>query len=556
MLGSVLIDLWTKQMPVLQKLIPYDPSRTDLDPESYHSILEDYSTPPATQKELITYHQYFTQQLLSTHPNRLSNGDFQTQYRLAWQIIEQVDKLGLLPLKKQLTILDPTCGTGVFLLATMSYINSKYPDCTLQIVGIERNTDSLQLAHIFLVIGNQILNRNDQLLLIASDLHDAIEQQELPKTDLLIGNPPWVNWSNLTDKDRERWKLVETTTDYQFIRGHGMQRAMGTTNVDIGVLLILRALYQLAYDHTIFVFLFKPAVLNSPSLYWFRQGRIPHKHARYLQLRYILQFNRADQFIGHTTMATDCYIGNMQPTAAFQPIIQYQTKAEKQVLTPMHLGDEILYLPENVVLPLDHTKQVEIRHGLKHDCRDVFEITVEQAEKLDWQCVYPTIKSRHMQEQGWTGDYDLVIIPQQSLQPMDEQDFQTTYPKVYRYLTNHKTQLQARKSRWVKQKTFYGIFGIGPYSFTNYKVAWVRLGWKPYFDVIPPVRLPNGEIKPVVPSDHYMFIPTEDKAYATKISELLNSPKYQEAIDKLSSKKKSSLPKKLISRLAIPPPPS
>ena len=49
-----------------------------------------------------------------------------------------------------------------------------------------------------------------------------------------------------------------------------------------------------------------------------------------------------------------------------------------------------------------------------------------------------------------------------------------------------------------------------------------------------------------------MFIPTENRGYAIYLVNLLNSAPYQEVLELLSSKKKSSLPKKLVSRLYIP----
>ena len=94
----------------------------------------------------------------------------------------------------------------------------------------------------------------------------------------------------------------------------------------------------------------------------------------------------------------------------------------------------------------------------------------------------------------------------------------TTAPKTWDYLEKHQDILAGRKSSIYKNKPRYSIFGIGEYSFSEWKVAISGLYKNLKFTAIPPV---NG--KPQMLDDTCYLLPCKSKTEAVFWEKLLNS---------------------------------
>jgi len=194
-----------------------------------------------------------------------------------------------------------------------------------------------------------------------------------------------------------------------------------------------------------------------------------------------------------------------------------------------------------------------IRHGIKDDAKDVFKINREELDTLDLETelIYPYIKSRHIIKYGLLG-HELHLVPIRKANEDNEEKLSSNCPNTYEYLQDNKNTLEERSSSWLDKGTFYNVFGIGDYTWSNYKVAWCRLGWKPHFAVISTEEDEDIGKKKVIPGDHYMFIPTENEQEAYFLAGLLNSSVYQRTLEDIASEGKSSLSKKVVSRLKLP----
>ncbi|MGE3852640.1 MAG: N-6 DNA methylase, partial [Planctomycetota bacterium] len=115
----------------------------------------------------------------------------------------------------QRRVLDPTCGSGVFLLRTLAnrvkYLGAGaiIPWIARDLRGTDANPLAVQAARANLQLAAAQLVGADAArgLQPAVTLADALapaDDQTLDPLDLIVGNPPWVNWGDLPADTRER----------------------------------------------------------------------------------------------------------------------------------------------------------------------------------------------------------------------------------------------------------------------------------------------------------------------------------------------------------------
>jgi hypothetical protein len=140
--------------------------------------------------------------------------------------------------------------------------------------------------------------------------------------------------------------------------------------------------------------------------------------------------------------------------------------------------------------------------------------------ELERSHVYPLLKGSDLAN-GRLAPRRYVIVPQRRLGE-DTGALRTIAPLLWKYLHDHRDQLDARKSSiYVKQPAF-SIFGIGDYSFAPYKVAICGLYKRLMFSVIRP-----HDGQPVMVDDTAYFLPFETEAAAEAAALALGSPPAQ-----------------------------
>jgi len=118
---------------------------------------------------------------------RIEFGDFQTSIALARAICSLVARSGFSPA----SILEPTCGTGAFLVAGLE----TFPAVS-RVLGFEINAEYAAQARRavagFSLPARIEIQQSDVFLI---HWHEVIK--ELPEPILIIGNPPWVTRATL-----------------------------------------------------------------------------------------------------------------------------------------------------------------------------------------------------------------------------------------------------------------------------------------------------------------------------------------------------------------------
>ena len=166
------------------------------------------------------------------------------------------------------------------------------------------------------------------------------------------------------------------------------------------------------------------------------------------------------------------------------------------------------------------------RSGIKHDCSHVMELRRNGADEfqnglkeiinLEPENLYPMLKSSDLlQDDPIPSRY--MLVPQRSVGENTHR-LQKEAPRIWSYLESHGKQLDGRRSSIYKRRARFAVFGVGPYSFTPWKIAISGFAKRLLFHAVGP-----HEQKPVVLDDTCYFLPCNTEDDAAVLLELLNS---------------------------------
>lgn len=487
------------------------------------------------------------------------------------------------------SFLDPGCGSGVFVAVCIdrkiaALEDDHTPDELLSIItssvfGIDLNpvaVKSTKLSYILslLPILEESASESVEIPVFLTDSLKLTRNETITfhgeSIDLsvshLVGNPPWITWGRLSDDIKNQWR--EKYVDQLDLLPHeGAASRLGYGNDDISIPFIWVCIHHYLQDNGEASFVLKRDIMKGPAGKLLRTLKIAD---RPLNMTQIDDFNKLQPFGDQVGANAAIYTLSVDtcPTFPIDTISWTNSESTPNFSTAATIR-ETLTAEHTGIIPLDEDDTTsawiredaergalgecdhDIRHGVKDDAQDVFSIDREQLDRLEPDLIYPYIKSKHVVKYGLFG-HELRLVPIQKANQDNEDQVKNQYPKTYQYLTEHRAQLEDRSSSWLQQGTFYNIFGLGTYTWTDYKVVWCRLGFKPHFAVISTVEDEDVGEKMVIPGDHYMFIGTNNQQEAHFLCALLNSSIYQRSLKDIASEGKASLSKSVVSQLEIP----
>lgn len=487
------------------------------------------------------------------------------------------------------TFLDPGCGSGVFLAACIeakreALRDAHSPDAlvdaiTNTVYGIDLNPVAVKSAKLryLLALGPLLESSDIDELELPVFLADALELtgderlrfdgDELDLTvDHLVGNPPWITWGNLSESVRDAWRNTYAT-ELDLLPQRGAERRLGHANDDVSVPFVWVCMHRYLAEGGDASVVLKRDVMKGPAGTLLRGQRV---NSRPVAVRHVHDLNGLRPFGGDVAVNAAVYTfeagsepafpiavdswtnGARTPEFSTAEAIRRTVAHETTGMVPVD-GDD----PSSAWIRKDARNRAlgsceqEIRHGVKDDAKSVYSIDRAQLEELEHDHVYPYLRSKHVVKYGLFG-YDLHLVPIRKANEDNESELRRDCPNTYEYLESNRRALDDRSSTWLKQGTFYNVFGVGEYTWSEYKVVWCRLGFKPHFAVVSSVDDPDLGEKTVVPGDHLMFVSTDSEYEAHFLCGLLNSALYQASITELASGGKASLSKAVISELHLP----
>lgn len=432
---------------------------------------------------------------------RIEFGDFQTPLELAEEVVRFVKEIYPDPS----FIVEPTCGLGTFIKASMNKwgdfchyygfdINEKYVK--------ELRSNGFENGNVFLAV-------NDFFNFDWSELF-----KKLGGKILIVGNPPWVTSSELGLLNSNN--LPEKSN---FQRLGGFAAKTGKANFDIAEWMLIKLIESLRGSEACLAMLCKTATARKVLKYfWNIDGQVSNSSIHIIDAKHHFDVS-VDAclfvtFINSIEKSKDAYI---YEDLSFNKKISHIGIYAKELIANI---DDF-----NKFSKIDGIDYYKWRSGLKHDASKVMELEkigeryingFGESVELENKFIYPLLKSSDLGNERLV-PRKYVIVTQKKVGD-DTKLIQAEAPKTWAYLEGYSSILDNRKSIIYKKRPRFSVFGIGDYSFTSWKVAISGLYKNIHFNSIG-----QHDKKPIMVDDTCYFIHCSSENEATFIAEQLNS---------------------------------
>lgn len=447
--------------------------------------------------------------------NKRQFGDFQTPDNLAQEVIK------ILKLNQQIIpqlIIEPSCGTGAFIRAALKAFQ------TSKILGFDINEQYVQQARKsifnFSNSDNAIIQQAD---FFKTDWNTLLSQPQ--KHILIVGNPPWVTSSELSVINSPNLPLKSN-----FKGRKGIDAITGSSNFDISEWMLLAYIEWLSIRKGTIAILCKYSVARKVMRQLHKKYQAQFTGSIYLinaksyfnasieACLFILtndhNLNRIDYAVyENLTSQKPCYIIGERDGWMIRDLIKYEKWRHL-------IGQEQKY---------------RWRSGVKHDCSKIMELQPissnlyqngrKETYSLEEDYLYPLLKSSDIGNHRISSYRKLILITQKFVGD-DTIQIKLNAPNTWQYLVENEFYFSRRKSSIYKNKPPYSIFGIGDYSFKNWKIAISGLYKKLNFCLVSPLNN-----KPVMFDDTVNFLSFDTEKEARFIYTLLTSHPALECLD-------------------------
>ncbi len=392
------------------------------------------------------------------------------------------------------TVVDPTVGDGSFILSLLGLAKKNQVDISRTMIsnlygfdlkqsGIDSTLkEAKEIFDVDLLVGNFVCL-------------DVATAKLTKKFDCVIGNPPWISFGKLPSEYRETLKAryVEyglTTTNNTLL--------LGSSRVDLAALIVNIAITDLAtVDSSIGFFLPSSMFYGGSAHEAFR--KFEAKGQQY-ELVKIFDFGMEPIFNSNSKHGTAFVYAEFKKNFEKRALLERRLDANGEWL-PLDpkLGNMSLSVALNsspiikFKLPLHSKPRQGINTGGQNST--FFGSVIEgdlQSEYLEFKnlddeivtieskWVFPLIMRQNIKD-GYEEPSRYVILCHDSLsgKPVSHEEL-GKYPKTLTYFESHSAKLLARKGVMLnarnKKGEFWGLLGVGSYSFQPYKVVWLSAG--------------------------------------------------------------------------------
>lgn len=430
------------------------------------------------------------------------------------------------------TIFDPTMGSGNLLEALISHglkQGHKLTELPIkQLFGNELNTVFYQEA---LTKFKESYGADMSENFWNKDILDL----SVSRFDILFGNPPWANFTDLPAEYKERVKSAFFKYD---LVEKSQSLLLGGSRIDISALVIQKAIKDFLKDSgDAFMFMPLSLLLNDGANQHFRTYKI---HDVNYAITEVYDFNEADVFNGISTryglvhFKRDVKASFPVPYERFENN-EWSTYFAKPLL---HQTDPLSVLSDGTIGPLDHFEPISVskesapRQGI-NTCGANSIFFFKECEEMDasfcklnsehilpTDFIFPLLTSKNFKGEELTA-YKWVLLPyNKNGKPLDLKDLEK-HPELHNYLLGFKKELESRKGSmigaWMKRGYWWALLGVGAYNFKPFKIVWEAYGKKTFNPVIVDGRWQANQ-------SLQAFIPVETLEEANRILSELQNP--------------------------------
>lgn len=450
-----------------------------------------------------------------------------------------VREFGLVPRWVQgATICDPTAGKGVFIHALMDVaaeMDILVDDRMLSLLSvIEREGRFLEAFHSsFRLKYSREFPRKNSLCA------DVVLQNPGLKFDVLLGNPPWVNFNDLPAPYKEA--LKSAFLEFGLVEDP-RSLLLGRARVDFSALVVSVVLnLNLAPHGEAVLFLPLSLFLNDGAHSGFRRYALKDST---FQLAELWDFRETNIF---PDIATRFGVARFERDARTQFPIPYRTETKSGWISRMAapVGEPSAPLSvfdsqteyEELARPaaIEVHENQKPRQGVNTCGANRVFICDSVPEGLPDEFLFPLITNDCFRNSdAQPRRYVLLPYDTDTGRPLNESALRS-HPALWSYLLAHKDELLARKgtmlNTWLKRGLWWALLGVGDYSFAPFKVVWEAYGK----DTFKPRVFSAHNGKPWQANQAmHAFIPCSTRDEAERLLDQLASSKIERYLRSLS----------------------
>lgn len=452
----------------------------------------------------------FTDIAMVQEPDREEYGDFQTNRELAFKVARSLSKKNISPE----VIIEPTCGKGNFIIASLSIFKE-----LKQLIGIEIYKPYIwetKFKILEFYISNPERNK-PEITLTHCSIFDfdfkVVSKKFLTEKILIIGNPPWVTNSKLGSLNSSNLPKKSN-----FKNQNGLDAITGKGNFDIAEYITLLLIEVFQNHNGYLALLVKNSVIKN-IVY-------EQKYKNYkinLIEKYCID-SKKEFNVSVEAALLSCQL-NSKPCYECSELDFYSLENRLKFgwLNSKFVSNIAKYRESEEI---DGECPFEWRQGIKHDCSAVMELERVNGHyvnnqfneiKLEEDLIYGFLKSSDLKNTVIKNTRKYIIVTQTKV-GQETSYIEHLFPKTFAYLKKNVSSFNARKSSIYKGKPLFSIFGVGDYSFKPFKVAISGLYKTFHFTLV----LPQDD-KPVMLDDTCYFLGFDKIEYAVYTIILLNS---------------------------------
>ncbi len=399
--------------------------------------------------------------------------------------------------------------------------------------------------------------------------------------DLVVSNPPWINWQNLPESRRETTK--KQWEDYGLFSLSGSRGRLGGGKKDLSMLFTYACCDHYLKNGGELGFLMPRSVFKSKGAGdGFRRFRYDRDgETIHLAPTEVHDYTAFQPFEGATTQTVFMSLKKQRRPVKYPvPYWIWEKKGRGKIGSDTSVADaqERMSCIERAARPVDPDHDASpwltappeaiegimkvignsdyrayegVNSGGLNGCywvreiqrtidgytvvenlHDVGRIKVEKRRcEVESERVFPLLRSGDIER--WAARPMTSIILGQDPETrsgIDESTMRNKYPKIYDYFRHfegdpddvRRGTLRGRSlfRRYFKPSDpFYSMYGVGPYTMSTWKVCWTRIDTRLRASVVGP----DDEGRVVLPQETITFVPTEDAEEAHYFCALFNS---------------------------------
>lgn len=433
-------------------------------------------------------------------------GDFQTPPELVARVLDVLGPIG----SKWTRVLEPTCGKGNFIAGLLNR-----PDAPKEIKGLEiqdEHTIRARQAAADAVSTRVEIRKAD---IFREDLRSTLQWEETGPL-LVVGNPPWVTAAELG-----ALSSVNIPKKSNVGRLRGIDALTGKSNFDLTEYVWIKLLTELLDERPTIALLCKMSVAR-------RVLRFAHAEAIPVRDAFIRRIDARKWFgaaVDACLFCLDVGSGEGRFEAPVYPdFVSAEPESVVGIAEGMPVADLAAFREAEAV---DGVCPLIWRQGIKHDAASVMVLRevdgvlknrAGDSVEIERDYLFPILKASDLAGGRHHAPRFFVIVTQRRLgeptAPLEE-----SAPRLWAYLRKNAEIFASRKSSVFAKGPEFSMFGVGDYSFSDYKVAVAGMYRSPRFRSVGPI---DG--KPVMVDDTCYFLACRSAGQAALVSSLLNDP--------------------------------